>query len=93
MKKQLTPKSLKALGFLDNGRCGFDGFENMNYWVREGVCLFYNIPVDKNNQASYYVGYATMNLGIYRAVAFRWISTTKELMAIYKSVTGLSFKK
>ena len=41
----LTTDILKELDFEDNGKCEFDFFINMSYWVKNGICLFYNTPV------------------------------------------------
>ena len=59
-EKILTPKVLRKLGYTDKGKCIFKHFENMSYWVNEGVCLFYNTPINKYFQDKYYVGYAEM---------------------------------
>lgn len=82
----LTTDVLQELGFNDNGRCDFDGFENMNYWVKSGICLFYNTPVNTEWQDSFYIGYAENRQGKYVAVAFRWIDSEEELTKIYESI-------
>lgn len=84
----LTDKLLKKLNFKDVGKCSFELFENMNYWVKNGVCLFYNTPVNTEWQDSYYVGYVEMRQGVYVAVGFRWINNLEDLTKIYESITN-----
>ena len=82
----LTTDILKELDFKDNGRSKFELFTNMNYWVKDCVCLFYNTPVYPDNQDSFYIGYAEMRQGKYIAVAFRWIDSLEELTEMYESI-------
>ncbi len=84
----LTKSLLKKLDFSDVGRCDFKHFENMNYWVKNGVCLFYNVPIQERCESDFYVGYCEMREGEYVAVAFRWIKTFKELSEIYEGITN-----
>jgi hypothetical protein len=88
MKREikLTTDILKELGFKDNGQCKFELFESMGYWVKNSICLFYNVPIS-NYQDSFYIGYAEMRQGKYVAVAFRWIDSLEELTSIYESIT------
>ena len=88
LNNKLSIDSLEEIGFTDIGRCSFEGFEDMNYLVREGVCLFYNTPVHGLYDDSFYVGYADMLHGKYVAIAFRWISKLEELIPIYESIKG-----
>lgn len=83
----LTPKELKLLGFSDKGKCPFPNFTNMNYWVKNGICLFYNTPEPEDYQAKYYIGYAEQRCSNYVAVAFRWIDTVEELTTLYETLT------
>jgi len=83
----LTPKILQKLGFHDNGNCEFEFFQNMNYWVKNRVCLFYNRPFKKED--SFYVGYGNMRDGKYIAVGFKWIDSLEELTEIYEAITKL----
>lgn len=83
---KLTTKVLSGLEFGDKGQCDFALFKNMNYWVKNGVCLFYNTPVKTDYQESFLVGYAEMRQGNYVAVAFRWVDSLEELTKIYESI-------
>jgi hypothetical protein len=83
----LTTGVLQELNFKDIGKCEFELFENMSYWVKNSICLFYNTPVKTDYQYSFYVGYAEMRQGKYVAVAFRWIDSVEELTQIYESIT------
>ena len=83
----LTTAILDELGFKDNGQSKFELFEGMSYWVKNSICLFYNTPINKGYQDSFYIGYAEMRQGKYVAVAFRWIDSVEELTQIYESIT------
>jgi len=87
-RTKLTPSVLKGLEFVDKGKCPFELFKNMNYWVKNGICLFYNTPVAKDYQEKFYIGYAEMRQGQYVAVGFKWIGTMEELTEIYESIIG-----
>lgn len=92
MKKEttlLTVSKLKDLGFSDVGPCPFRHFTGMSYWVKNGVCLFYNVPVKTNWQDSFLVGFASMKQGEYAAVAFRWIRDVETLTSIYEGILGV----
>lgn len=82
----LTTNNLLELDFKDKGQCTFELFEGMNYWVKNGICLFYNVPINKYDCNSFYVGYAEMRQGKHVAVGFRWIDTVEELTQIYESI-------
>jgi hypothetical protein len=82
----LTTGILEELNFKDNGKCKFEGFENMNYWVKNGICLFYNTPISTDYQDHFYIGYAEMRQGKYVAVAFKWIDSLEELTQIYEGI-------
>jgi hypothetical protein len=88
---KLSEKFLISNGFKLNDK--IDIFENrkMPYYVREGVLLFFNIPVTKFNDDSFLIGYGDMRCGIYYAVDFRWISTRSELIKIYEVITNKKF--
>lgn len=86
----LTTDIIQELGFKDNGKCEFELFEGMNYWVKNGICLFYNTPIIEDYQKSFYIGFAEMRQSKYVAVAFRWIDSEEELTQIYESITLMS---
>ena len=86
----LNKESLNILGFSDKGKCPFKPFEQMHYWVKNGVCLFYNSRKETPFDTSFLVGYAMMNAGKYYAVSFRWIDKVDELKTIYESITNES---
>jgi len=83
----LTTGVLQELNFKDIGQSEFELFENMSYWVKDSICLFYNTPVNTDWQDSFYIGYAEMRQGKYVAVAFGWIDSVEELTQIYESIT------
>lgn len=83
----LTPQLLENLHFTNMGKCEFPKFENMNYWVKNGICLFYNVPEPTDYQAHFYIGYAEMRRSQYTAVAFRWINSLEELTLVYENLT------
>lgn len=83
----LTTAILDELGFKDNGQSKFELFEEMSYWVKNSICLFYNTPISKDHQDSFLVGYAEIRQGKYVAVGFRWIDSVEELTQIYESIT------
>ena len=86
----LTTDILDEFGFEDNGQSKFPLFERMNYWVKNGICLFYNTPISKDYQESFYIGYVQLRQSKYIAVGFRWIDSVEELTKIYESITGKS---
>lgn len=86
----LTVNILIEKGFEDIGKCKFKPFENMSYWVKNGICLFYNTPISKDYQEKFYVGYVDMRQGEYFVVAFRWIDSLEDLTNIYESITQKS---
>lgn len=88
----LTTGELERLGFKDNGKCKFELFENMNYWVKNSICLFYNTPIIEDYQEAFYVGFAEMRQGKYVAVGFKWISTVEALTQIYESIRGVKIE-
>ena len=83
----LTTEVLEELGFKDNGQSVFELFENMHYWVKNGICLFYNPRSKTDWQGSFLVGYAEIIQGKYVAVAFRWTDSVEELTQIYETIT------
>lgn len=91
-KTKLTTIILKQLDFKDNGFCKFELFEGMGYWVKNKICLFYNMPINSDDQ-HFYIGYVEMRAGRYIAVAFKWIDNLEELTKIYESITGESIIK
>lgn len=87
---EITTRKLEALKFKDNGKCNFTLFERMNYWVRNGVCLFYNTPIQLGCESDFYIGYVEMRQGKYVAVGFRWIKTMEDVVKTYEAITGKS---
>jgi len=85
----LTTSVLKELNFKNIGKCEFELFDNMNYWVKNGICLFYNTPISEDYQDSFYIGYAEMRQSKYVAVAFKWINSKEELSQIYEAIIGV----
>jgi len=84
----LTTGELERLGFKNKGKCEFELFENMHYWVKNSICLFYNTPVSEDYQDSFYIGFAEMRQSKYVAVAFKWINTVEALTQIYEAIRG-----
>lgn len=84
----LTADILKEIGFKDLGQCKFRFFEDMNYWVKNQICLFYNTPISTDYQDSFYIGFAEMRQCECIAIAFRWIDSLEELTNIYESITN-----
>lgn len=76
---EITKEYLAKIRFEDMGKCPFKLFEHMNYYVNNGLCLFYNVPVLENVALSFLVGYAEMRQGEYVAVGFKWVNTREEL--------------
>jgi len=88
----LTTDVLKELGFKNIGKCEFELFDNMNYWVKNGICLFYNTPISEDYQDSFYIGYAEMRQSKYVAVAFKWINSKEALTQIYEAIKGVKIE-
>lgn len=84
----LTEAILEEYGFSNHQKCQFRNFELMSYWVKNGVCLFYNTPVNTNFQDSFLIGFAEMRQCKYVAVGFRWINSEEDLIRIYEGITG-----
>lgn len=83
----LTPDVLNDLGFEDRKTAKvFKLFENMNYFVKNGICLFYN-TTKVDYQQSFLIGHAEQRQGEYIATAFRWIDSEEELTQIYEAIT------
>lgn len=85
----LSAAFLQSRGFklLEENESPFENFK-MDYFVKEGVILFFNTPVTEWNENDFLVGYAEMRCGKYYAVAFRWIKEQKDLIEIFKAVKG-----
>ncbi len=81
----LTVEILRELEF-ENRECNFEFFKDMAYWVKNGICLFYNPLEISSIDNKFYIGYAEMRQGKYVAVAFRWIDSLEELTEIYESI-------
>ena len=82
----LTIDILEKLKFKNVEENKFENFE-MSYWVKNGICLFYNTPINTDYQDSFYVGYAEMRQGKYHVTAFRWIDNLEELTKVYEIIT------
>ena len=76
---KITPKSLTKIGFKNIVENKFESYPLHNYWVKNGVCLFYNPGDDEN----YLFGYAEMRINKYYAVGVRWIKYMEELKEVY----------
>jgi hypothetical protein len=83
----LSAAFLQSKGFklVEESESPFENFK-MDYYVKEGVILFFNIPVTEWNENDFLIGFAEMRCGKYYAVAFRWIKEQKDLIEIFKSV-------
>lgn len=86
----LTQELLLESGFKSNEKSPFE-FLRMPYYVKKGICLFYNTPVQIGEENTFLVGYAEMRGGKYHATTFRWIRTLDELERIYDAVLGRIF--
>jgi hypothetical protein len=58
----------------------------MPYYVKEGIMLLFNTPVEEYNENDFLIGFAEMRCGKYHAVTIKWIKEQKELLSIYKSI-------
>lgn len=67
---------------------GFEDLIDMHHFVKKGVFLFYNTPVQLGSEDSFMIGYGEMRRGKYHIVTFRWIHNLGELTDVYESVTG-----
>lgn len=86
----LLPGLLIDLGFRHNNTLkDIKCFEcrEMPYYVKNGVILWYNTPIQDGNENAYLVGYGEMRCGKYHAVSIRWIYTLEELKPIYEIFT------
>jgi hypothetical protein len=77
----------KGFKLVEESQSPFENFK-MNYFVKEGVILFFNTPVTEWNENDFLVGCGEMSYGKYYAVAFRWIKEQKDIIEIYKAVKG-----
>lgn len=88
---KLSPEEIKKLGFRKHEHNEFYLYSetNMGYYVRNGVCLFFNHPENAtHNKGSYKIGYAEMVQGEYIATTFRWIETIEQLKQVYEAITN-----
>ena len=86
--KLLTRNLLKVYHFSNIKDVNvFEGLE-MSYWVKNGVCLFYNTPTQLGCESNFLIGYGSMRGGKYVAVTFKWIKTFDELTTIYEAING-----
>lgn len=85
----LSATFLQSKGFklVEESESPFENFK-MDYFVKEGILLFFNTPVTEWNENDFLVGCAEMRCGNYYVVAFRWIKEQKDLIEIYKAVKG-----
>jgi hypothetical protein len=84
----LTTDVLQELGFKNIGQSEFELYDNLHYWIKNGICLFYNTPVKTNYQESFLIGYAQMRQGKYIATTFKWINSEEQLTQIYEAIIG-----
>ena len=84
----LTTGILEELGFKNVGQNKFDLYEKLHYWVKNGICLFYNTPVKTDYQESFLIGYAEIRQGKYIATTFKWIDSEEQLTQIYEAIIG-----
>lgn len=84
-REKLSVDYLLSVGFVlvDNK----DVFENysMPYYVKNGVILFFNEPINEFNDTSFLIGFANQHFNKYSVVCLRWISTITELKQIYEN--------
>lgn len=83
----LTTDILEELGFKNVGQSKFELYDNLHYWVKNGICLFYNTPV-KDYQESFLIGHAEIRKGKYIATTFKWIDSEEQLTQIYEAIIG-----
>ena len=89
--KKITTEYLSENGFRQNPAT----FEDlmMPYYVKEGVCLFYNDSRLPNEEHNYLIGYAEMRMGKYYATTFRWISDQEQFETIFLAIQGRNLKE
>ena len=61
----------------------FDQYPIHPYWVKEGVCVFYN----EGDLDNWLLGYAEMRLGQRCAVGFKWSKYVHQLQNAYYFIT------
>lgn len=89
----LTPDILEEFNFNNVGPCEFDSYNNFHYWVKNGICLFYNTPIKTDYQESFLIGHAEMRQGKYYATTFKWINSEEQLIQIYEAIIGKEITK
>ncbi len=82
----LTIGILEELGFKNVGQSKFELYDNLHYWVKNGICLFYNTPVKNEYQESFLIGHAELRQGKYIATTFKWIDSEEQLTQIYEAI-------
>lgn len=89
MSIKLTKTEIENLGFrkVEAKDSPFQYFQDMPYYVKDSVILFFN--EGDYNENSFLLGYGEMRQGVYFAVSIRWISTLGEL---HEGYTFLSRK-
>jgi len=83
-KAKITPRLLLKYGFVNVTDNKFESYPIHEYWVKKGVCLFYN----NGDNDNFLFGYAEMRMSKYYAVGIRWISTMEELKEVYLCLNG-----
>ena len=79
----LTSEWLLKFGF-KKSEPAFDNIE-LPYWVKKGVCLFFNSSPPEN---TYLIGQGYSYENIYYAARIRWIYNVHELQNIYYALTS-----
>lgn len=79
---ELSQKVITELGFHPNPSGIFENIQ-MPYYVRKGVCLFYN----EGQENVYYAGFAEMRQGKYYSVQIKWIEKVYQLKEFYFALT------
>jgi hypothetical protein len=77
----LTKEWLIKFGFYKTEPI-FKSYPSHPYWVKDGICLFFNESDDRD---IYLAGYAEMRMGEYYAVGTRWIRYVHEVQNFYYS--------
>jgi hypothetical protein len=77
---KITKSWLRNLGFKNITDHKFESYPLHNYWVNNGVCLFYN---ESDERDVYLLGYAEMRMGIYYAVGTKWTEYVHDVQNFY----------
>lgn len=91
-KKQNKEKSLRELiieaGFKDVENWNVFDHIQMRYFAKDGLLLFYNLPIQEYAPEAFMMGYGEMRCSKYHATAFRWVTDFEEVKKCYEAVTG-----